>query len=283
MYVYIEEVFLVNFLADYIICHFVCRLKSCGKRTSRCALCAFTGAAYAVLSIYINFGIAGKIIVCIIMGAILDSSGPHETVVASVYILTGSFICAGGSIAFTYIFNSDDMISPVKLNYTVLFSGIAVALFVFDKCMRPMTADMEIGKKIISGEIYFSGNTVSVSLFNDSGNLLRTNNGSSIVIVDYSVSEKLLKGICENIFPSYTDSSITQNPPPELYGKTGIVYANTISGKSTLFTLRADSMMLLYSDEIIEINPVYLAFTEIKDNRFCGIVNCGLITKEVKK
>ncbi|MBE6038788.1 MAG: hypothetical protein E7218_06235 [Anaerofustis stercorihominis] len=280
MYVYAEEIFMVNFIMDYMLAHFVCSIKNHRKTKLKCFICALIGGVYGVSSLYIHMGIQHKIITCFAMGYIIDKSCVYETVISSVLMLLGSFICAGSITALSYLCSSQ-YISSADIDYIIVFFGSVAGLYIFDKCILTINKSADIKDNIIRAKISMCHICTYIYLLNDSGNLLRTTDGKSVIIVDKSVFSALCPDVDVEIV-SDDIKRVREALPEELQKRAGIITAEGITGKYNMLLLKIDNVKL-YVDTGTEISPAYVAFAHIDDERFSGIINMNLISKEASK
>lgn len=202
--VYIELVFLDNFLMDFIILFFATRLSEKRVKFSRVSAGAGIGALYSVLALAFPplggfiFKCAGLAIMCLPMGA----RPAKRYFLRCGLALLCSFLF-GGCILFAML-ALDAPIHGAYLGLPILryiLLGLAAGITLLELFLR--TPHPKAGTDyLIHAE--FSGAAINLRGFLDTGNLLQSPGGLSVIIVARSAaSAALLEQIEQHALPSF--------------------------------------------------------------------------------
>lgn len=253
MYVYGEEVFIINFIMDLTLAVFVMKISGKKMNILRCALSAATGGIYSVISLYINTTIFHSIIISAIMARIISGNDNELTVRSAVFLFIFSVMSGGGILLLLESF------PELKGNMLFMLAGSLLSVTVCISAGK----NLYNGAKIISGTykatITHREKNYSLRLFNDTGNLITTPSGESVVVVG------------ENIFTRiFGDIHNTDN------FRNGISFVNagTITGEKVFFIIKADKLYIPSEGYIV--SPVYITSADINTDRFDGIINLNL-------
>ncbi len=211
--VYIELVLLDNFLMDFIILFFATRLSEKRVKFSRVSAGAGIGALYSVLALAFPplggfiFKCAGLAIMCLPMGA----RPAKRYFLRCGLALLCSFLF-GGCILFAML-ALDAPIHGAYLGLPILryiLLGLAAGITLLELFLR--TPHPKAGADyLIHAE--FSGAAINLRGFLDTGNLLQSPGGLSVIIVARSAaSAALLEQIEQPSFPCRTASGESSLP-----------------------------------------------------------------------
>jgi len=260
MYVYAEEVFIVNFIMDMLIAAFVMRHYGRKKYILRTIICGFIGGIYAITVLYIPSGILSKFAVSLIMGCVICGRSIYDCFMSAIMLLFGSLLCSGG-IILTDLLLQDIHITAGK-NILTMLSGSFCGLFIFNMTVKTIKKTEGLKGLTFSSEIIFAERKIQAKLLQDSGNLLKTINGENIIMI----SEDMFYRLCPEL-KEYAATAL-----PEIYdGRISFVMAGSVTGEKLFTVLKADTITL--REQNINLSPAYISPAKIKDVRFDGIIN----------
>ena len=202
--VYIELVFLDNFLMDFIILFFAARLSEKRVKFSRISAGAGIGALYSVLALAFAplSGLFFKCIALAIMCLPLGARPAKRYFLRCGLALLCSFLF-GGCILFAMLaldapLHGAYLGLPI-LRYILLGLAVGITLLeLFARAPYPKPGT----DYLIHAE--FSGAAINLRGFLDTGNLLQSPGGLSVIIMARSAAnEELLEQIGQHMLPSF--------------------------------------------------------------------------------
>lgn len=177
--VYIDSLFLLNLLLDYLLLRVTARI--CGQYVpmSRLALGALFGALYAVCAFLPGCGFLTHPLIKIMAGILLAliAFGGRRRLLR----LTGVFfICAcalgGGVLMISLLGNSgltySNGIPATSLDVKVLLLSAAGIYFVLTICMRCLGRYSKLSREVVPVTLVLEGRSVKVDALVDTGNTL---------------------------------------------------------------------------------------------------------------
>ena len=253
--VYIDQVFLLNTIVDYLLLLAGARLAGTPLRRLRFLLCAGLGGLYAAAVFFDGFGPVlahpiGKILSGVAISWIAYAKEPRSwRIVCLFFLLSGGF--AGILLALGLASGSPGVyLSNVyygRINWAILLisaAGISLLLhLVFRQGAR------HGGNGLMDVEISIAGKKTVLSVLHDTGNTLRNPvNGKPVLVVE--------QDSLRNLWPAEAESILRQPSPPE--EKMAQLYQAEIPLSFTLLPFRSvgvsSGLLLAVHSDYIRIN-----------------------------
>ncbi len=265
MYVYGEEVFLINFIMDYILCIFSYMLTSGKINFFRALFAASAGGIYSVICLYYPAGTISKIGVCLLMALIAEKKGAYDILTTAMILLCGSMVFSGGTVFFLSVWEN-----TIGKGLMQMLSGAFTGGFIAISCLGRIKHERAVKSSTVSVTAQFMGRNISLSLLNDTGNLLTTQGGYGISVL----SEEAFYKVCPELRDILTDDGAGFSEVfPEIYsGRVSFINSGSTGGEKILPVIKIDSFT--YEGKIIL--PAYISPAKISDGRFDGIINLNL-------
>ncbi len=263
MYVYAEEVFLINLSMNMIICISVCRIRGMKRYYFRAFGAALTGGVYSVAALYCPAGIISKIIICILMGYIITDKSLYDTLNTAGLLFLASAISSGGVMLLSGLISEYITVKP-KILLTTLgaFTGISLFRVSIGGIMNFYS---EKSLTVLS-EAVFMDRRKTLLLFNDSGNLARSISGERVTLL----SEESFISLCPELKDKIGGDIAEMMISDEKYkGRISFITAASINGHKMLPVIKIDCIKA----ENTIFSPAYICPAKIDSEIFDGIIN----------
>ena len=259
--IYVDVLWLVNFILNYLLLWMTGLLLRQPRFTLRLACAASFGALYAVciffLPVSVLYTIPGKAAVGMLMTAI--AFRPHRFKVFIKYICVfyaAVFIFGGAAFSLFYFSGSAAVLGTVIRNGTLYINlPVYLLLLLAAGCWLVLkTAFFIVGRVAALGHavckvhIVYHENTVTLRGYYDSGNLLCEETTHRGVMV---TSWDCVKPLFHNL----------PLPPADGDGFKTLSY-QTLQGTATLSAFLPDALYVGCGRSLRQIYPVYIALTE---------------------
>jgi hypothetical protein len=181
MYVYIEEVFLTNFIADFLICRTLCAVRFYKRKTLRSAAAALVGTGYAFLTllnvrVFANIGF--KILCALAMAALLGMNLSLKSLTIDFAVLMAlSGLCGGLILFFSFIAGNETSItffSFAGVTFIEAVAGVAAGCAMGGPLIRYFIGAVFFDKIRYECTLSYRKRAVKAMMLADSGNLTCT-------------------------------------------------------------------------------------------------------------
>ncbi len=264
--VYADLFFLINFSMDFLCLYLTSKLLNLPLRTLRGLLAAGFGGAYAVAALFFPFGY----ITCLLLDAlaalflcIAAFFQPKEWRRLPLYTIVYIAISAVLGGFMTVLFNFFNRLPVGDWLKTEESDGISVWLFAILAALsglitllggRLFTA--KLSRRQVFVELTFSGKTVRLPAFTDSGNLLREPiSGKPCIVVDANALSPILPKRVISV-ASKADAFALDGLPEELRRRLLLIPADTATGGGILLGIRMDKTAISYGKDTKEVSAI---------------------------
>lgn len=282
-YVYGEEVIIVNFIGNFILLLSVFKARRLKAAYLRICVSAAIGAAYAFGAIaceglFVSW--VGKLAALAAMGAAITKPLKLLDVMINCALVTVASFASGGCILFiSYLFNpylSAAVDRAISVTYPAAAFGMIIGAFATVKIYQKVFLKLE-GVEYSKVTVTSEGVEMTLTLLEDSGNLLRTNTGAAVVLLENDKFVRL-SGIDTYEFETY-DAYSRYVDALERSKKTRVspIALSTINKRGIQLIYKADKMLL---DGNICVSPVYVSgASQMRRRSFDGIYSRKIINE----
>jgi hypothetical protein len=206
MYVYIEEVFFTNFIADFLICRTLCAIRFYNRKTLRSAAAALVGTAYAFLTLlnvglYANIGF--KILFALVMALALGMKLSVKSLAVDFAILIAlSCLCGGLTLFFSFMFRSETTVvffSFGSVGFIEMLAGVVFGCLIGRPLIRYFIGAIAFDKVRYACVLSYRKRAVKATMLADSGNLLCTLMKEPVCIIKENLFHALTGGVPNEI------------------------------------------------------------------------------------
>lgn len=248
--IYIDELFIINFIVNYLI--LLVTAKVCAKRASRwrLALAAMTGSVYSVLSVLPNMGFLDSplmmAVVAIIM--VLIVYGGQRGLIRIGAIFFAISAAFGGAI-FAVSLLTGEQTGRITISFKVLLIAFCICYGVLSMVFARMGRLKSHGgtvKAIVTKE----GKKAEFLALIDTGNsLIDPLTGGGVIISELEPLKPLLTNEIQNILRDYSEESTIHvfeslAPYGKGYGFFLVPYTAVGIGSSFLIGFRPDEVVI---------------------------------------
>lgn len=235
MYViYLDSLFAVNLLTDYLICLLTMRICSLPLRRGRCLCAALIGALYAVSvylpgCIFLRGGIF-KAAFGVLMSSVCFAGEAHFLRCTAVFFAVSAAF--GGAV---------HALSGGYLDTRVLIVCFVIIYIILIRLFRDRAAAAE--RKLCRVRITFLGQSAEFSALLDTGNSLRDSiSGKKVMLMSLRAARELLPELAS--LPFDDGVSLVENffSNPSLRGRFRLIPCRTASGTTLLPLFSPDSI-----------------------------------------
>lgn len=265
--VYIDVLFLINLIINYLILFCTAHICSVRIRRWRFALSAALGATYAVLSFIfpVFTSSLAKLSVSLLM--VLIAFG-KENLLRRFFVFLFATLAFGGAVfALTFLLRSDFIEMTGGVYYihtslsTLLFSSV-FAFLLLSLIFRHRISDTP--EKIIKLKIFSGERDISLLALRDTGNSLRTSENAPVVVCNFEPIRELfsdeigeiLAASPPQVFPLLLDKLSE-------FGKFSLIPISSVGAEfSLLLAFHPDKIEfdgIADSDAIIAISPTRIS------------------------
>lgn len=277
--VYVDVLFLINFSMDYLCLYICSKLLGIAFSVKRLALAALLGGIYAAIALFLPVSSGVGLIFDIIMCPIICAIAFHRrramgsTMLYSVIFFLISMLLGGIMTALFNLLNRLDL--PIgSLDGDSISVWIFALLAVSAAIISLFGGSMIFKKREIKHcdvTVCFNSRTLCLRGLCDSGNLVRDPiSGTPVIILDKTAAYGFIDS---RVTENYLQGISSDDPA---YSSMRIAPISTVSGRSALVILRADSINLCYEhkNKKFTVTPsAYIAIADIGS----GADGCGAI------
>lgn len=258
--IYLDSLFLLNGLADYLLC--LCAGRLCGLRLRRrrYLTAALLGAVYAVAAYLPGFGFlslpAGRLGAGVCMGLLAFGKERQPLRCTGVLLLVGAAF--GGALWAVSLAGGDGTGGLIPLSLPLLMTSFGLCYALLSLLLRARSLLTE--RQRVSVRLRFLGRETAFPALRDTGNALSDPLTGRHVLV--ACPHALLP-----LFPEY-GSLFEELPPvellealgsvPELAGRFRLISCSHLGGESLLPVFRPESLLLdgePSGDLLVAISP----------------------------
>lgn len=276
MEIYIEDVFLDNFLIDLILLWCVSKILKFNTKVWKLLISAFIGVALTVLSIFVSpeglLSLLYKILCGTVMMLIISPKGIKKFLGGYFVFLALTFLMGGVCTAIALSFGSIAITESGQIAYTLsLPMGVIIGIiflfgFLCIKFTFSLKNKLRVDNFIFSAEISSGNAQQKFQAFLDTGcRLCDPTTSKPVIFISYPAFQKM--------FDVPLSSLLLKKPIPALKNMHYIT-AGTIGSKNEILVFDVDNLRLDNSIKQIEIKGASLALT------FSGLeksLDCALL------
>lgn len=276
MYVYIEEVFLTNFIADFLMCRTLCAVKSYKHKTIKSAAAALIGTGYAFLTI-LNVRCFGnlvfKLLFALVMVYILGLKlSLKPLLIDFVILLALSCLCAGITVCISLMSHSSANFAFFSFNSVTFFemlAGVGSGCLLSRPLIRYLIGRISFDKIIYDCVLSYKKNTLKAKMLADSGNLMCTLLKEPICIVREDLFY-MLTGIPGALHRDYDGfCAFFDSLDEESKKAVSPAHVATVTGEAVATVVKTDALTI--GDK--ELCGMHIAACPIANERVDGVFN----------
>lgn len=293
MTIYLDIVFLENFILNYIIILSTAIISKSNIRINRIIIASIIGGIYSILNYIVEYSFFSDLIIKILISIIMVIVSFGDFKIAKVFKQTVFFYLVSftfGGIAFMIIFTlkpeniiikNNHFIGTYPLKIAVLSGGVG---FIIISIISQIIKNKK-GLILYDLEIYYKGRIKKIKTMMDTGNLLKEpiTKADVIIVEKDSLKEIVSENILNNISNIIVDINYLTNiheynfkliPFSSLGNENGLL----IGFKPDYIKIYADSIHVR-DDVIIGIYNGKLS----KNNSYTSLIGLEILNKEAKK
>ena len=264
MTVYVDEIFAVNMIMDWLILQTVGSLAQCGRNILRLTVASFLGAAYSIAIILcgIDFlrAVPVKIGYSVLMILIAyPFISFHQTGRLMAWFYLVSFVLGGASMAAMYLFGQPYMqtwsgIALIEIDFHLfwLAAGFGLTIIFAGMLRGRLLQDVTMKRQIVTACIRFDNRSVEIPLLADTGHCLTDPlSGKSILIAEQNKLIPLFPVTVQQLLQMHdvccADMFIKLSEHKEMNGRWRLIPYQTVGSQDIMLGFKADSVTLLYN------------------------------------
>ena len=272
MNVYIEYLFLDNFVIDGVISVLTLKALRLSVKKWRIALAAAFGTAAAFLLPLIHIHAVLTFIIRMSVGAgmaflIYDHKSFKRYFICFLVFMAVTFILGGACLGILFLTGAD-ITNAATLNYQssvpigLIVLTVTVAAFSVRKLCLFLNKSRDISGFIRQAELHINGESAKFDAFIDSGNqLYDTGSGLPVIIVENTILMRLLKNtLTDMIGPDSKDK------PKSILQNSHYIEYSTLSGKKTRLLVFRPDKLVIYSGG--QANIIYDVMVGLYNDKF---------------
>ncbi len=273
MVIYIDMLFLENFILDFIILYVTGLISKNKIKFLKLLLGSALGAIYVVMYYFIKINVYSNIIIKLLLSIIMIyiSFAPtnfKEMLKLTVFFYLTSFVFGGAALSVIYMLNSRRVTIQNGVligNYTIrtIFIGVIVAFIVTVIAFKFVKAKFSKNDLFCDIIIKFNDQQVKIKAMLDTGNFLKdpiTN--IPVVVVEHKVLYDMIpKEILDNIDDILGGDleKIPENITNEYMSKLKVIPFSSLGKQNgMLLGLKADGLIIDNEEEVKNIEKVII-------------------------
>ena len=273
MVIYIDMLFLENFILDFIILYVTGLISKNKIKFLKLLLGSALGAIYVVMYYFIKINVYSNIIIKLLLSIIMIyiSFAPtnfKEMLKLTVFFYLTSFVFGGAALSVIYMLNSRRVTIQNGVligNYTIrtIFIGVIVAFIVTVIAFKFVKAKFSKNDLFCDIIIKFNDQQVKIKAMLDTGNFLKdpiTN--IPVVVVEHKVLYDMIpKEILDNIDDILGGDleKIPENITNEYMSKLKVIPFSSLGKQNgMLLGLKADGLIVDNEEEVKNIEKVII-------------------------
>ena len=259
MTVYVDEVFVVNLLMDWLVLWATSNLAQTGSSWRRLWLAAAVGALYAIAIFFPGCGwlavLPLKVGCSLLMVWIAFGFADWQNYLkCAVYLYLVSFVLGGASIAVMYLFGEQVVqtwngIALVQIDFQLFWLAVAAGLVMAGVFLlrQHLRRDLFALPPILTAQIFLNQQQITLSLLVDTGNSLTDPLSACPVIVaeQDSVLPLLPESFCQLLQTATSaDAVLLAAQQTELAGRLRLIPYRAVGQQGMLLGIRPDCIVL---------------------------------------
>ena len=280
MTVYIDEVFMVNLIMDWLVLWTTARMLSVAGNWRRLGSAAIFGAVYSILFFFPGFvwlaAMPGKIICSLFMVWIgFGFSCWQNYLKCIVYLYFVSFVLGGASIAAMYLFGQQFIqtwngIALVQIDFQLFWLVIA-ALMVLGAgflLRQQLRRDISAMPAILKAQIFLGDRNITISLLVDTGNcLVDPLSARPVIVAEQNAMLSLFpENFCQLLQQTVGGAELLllSAQQTELAGRLRLIPYRAVGQQGLLLGIRPDTIILQYGAKQIQHTNIIVALSNQK-------------------
>lgn len=262
MTVYLDEVFIVNFIMDWVILWITGNLAQCSGKRWRLAAAAFVGACYSIVIFFpkgqwlslFPVKICCSFLMLFVAFAVHNLLHYFKLVI---YFYFVSFLLCGASLASMFLFGQKYMqtwngVALLEVDFHLFWLVMGVSLTsIAIYCMRGyLRRDLSATQQIVSGWIQFDEHTVSLKLLVDSGHCLTDPlSGNSVLLAERDLLLPLFSDSIQNILKQQQEGNESEillalAQQQDMVGRWRLIPYRVVGNQGLLLGFRPDRIVV---------------------------------------
>ncbi len=297
MTVYLDEVFLVNLLMDWLVLWAVSTLAQQSSPWWRFALASVFGAVYSTAIFFpamywmtfLPVKIAWSLLILLLAFAFINW---RNYLKLAIYFYLCAFVLGGASLASMYLFGEAAVqtwsgVALVETDFKPVWLAVGAGLVVAAVyCLRGrLRQDLGASQQVINAVVQLGEKQAAFALLADSGNsLTEPLSGRSVLVVE---EKKLLPLFCAETQQTLTNEKIdvterflALSRRPELAGRWRIIPYQAVGQQGLLLGFRPDMIHLEYNGITKPLANITVALSAQKfsaDGAYQGLIPLDLL------
>lgn len=261
MTVYLDEVFAVNLIMDWLILWATGNLAQSERKSWRLAAAAFAGACYSI-AVFFPIGrwltvfpvkIGCSLFMLIVAFSIVSWRRFFKLLI---YFYLISFLLSGASLAVFYLFGQQSIqtwngLAMVEVDFQLfwLLAGVVLtgaAVY----CVRGhMRRDITVPQKLVTGWIQLGDRVIALQLLVDSGHCLTDPiSGNSVIIIEQELLLPLFSDAIQKRLKqtdvTVSDQFVALGQQPYMGGRWRLIPYRVVGYQGLLLGFRPDHILL---------------------------------------
>ncbi len=277
-YVYAEEIFFVNYAANFLISYTLCRVKAYNRKIIRCVFSALIGTVYAFFYLFeadFFYSICMKLIFTLFMSFALCFKPTLKKLFTDFFLLVFlACLCAGLTLLFSLLFSMNNPnFAFSDVNYYHMILGVLTGCICGYKLIKCIFGAIAFDKIIYDCELSYNNKTIKTKMLADSGNLITTFSGEPVCIVKNELFF-YLTGIQAKTFLNSEDYiDFIQNLNYKLQSRISFAGAQGVTGRIVMMIFRIDKIII--ADKCFD--KAFIASSENIAGSIDGIFNPAML------
>ena len=273
MVIYIDMLFLENFILDFIILYVTGLISKNKIKFLKLLLGSALGAIYVVMYYFIKINVYSNIIIKLLLSIIMIyisfvPTNFKEMLKLTVFFYLTSFVFGGAALSVIYMLNSRRITIQNGIligNYTIrtIFIGVVIACIVTIIAFKFVKAKFSKNDLFCNIIIKINNKQIKTKAMLDTGNFLKdpiTN--IPVVVVEYTVLYDMVpKEILDNIEDILGGDleKIPENIKNEYMSKLKVIPFSSLGKQNgMLLGLKADGLIVANEEEVKNIDKVII-------------------------
>ena len=278
MVVYVDALFLVNFIINYVLLYINMKILKVKTSKARIICGGVIGAIYAVFMYYpslnVLYCLTAKIVFSLVMAAVSYKSKSVKQLIKQTLSFYGvNFVFGGCMFAIIFLTNSGantlikNGVYYFNISAKTLVLSALTAFVILKTIWKAQEYKSLQSKELSDMYITFGGKTVKVTAFSDTGNSLKdplTNN--SVAVVEYNALKDLFdKSFLDTITGKNFDvSNLYTLADSRLASKLKIIPYKALGGKGLMIAFKPDEIRISKGGHLRKIDNVLIGISTQK-------------------
>ncbi len=297
MTIYLDEIFAVNLLMDWLILWAVSHFAQYYSRWWRLWLAAILGAVYSVAvcfpqSMWITalpVKIAWSLLMLLIAFSFVNWRNYLKFVI---YFYLCAFVLGGSSMAVMYLFGQPVMqtwsgVALMTIDFELFWLAVGAGVIIASiYCLRGrLRQDLSAARQYVMASLYYDGKWVSVQLLIDSGHSLTDPlTGRSVIVAEQRrllpLFSDAVQRLLEESAHTKAERMLELSEQPGMTGRWRIIPYQTVGQQGLLLGFRPDSITLQHNHTIKTVQNHIVALSAqpfSSDGTYQGLISLDLL------